>query len=259
MMGGPTPLEQIWTSPDLLERIGGKGRFTLEVAVGTPTGQRAAILAGELDLLERVNVVDTRGGSIFGVESASEVRRRDDNLRQPVLRDAAGRPLTNDPYILPEILGLVGGLSLDDKPERGSAAFEKSIFTSLHCAVYAAVSAKTADRFRILESEVGEALERFDRHLGGVRFLLGDAIYNCDVYLFVILARFDHVYGPAFRLSRRRLTDFPNLLRHTAELYRRPFFKDTTDFNAINAAYYGSIPVLHYAQWPSGPADRYFN
>lgn len=69
-----------------------------------------------------------------------------------------------------------------------------------------------------------EALGTLDERLATRRYLLGPAITEADIRLYVTLVR----YGAA-------LADFPHLWDYARDLYTVPAFRDTTDFSAFTA------------------------
>ena len=71
-------------------------------------------------------------------------------------------------------------------------------------------------------SKVFATLDDLEQRLAGRRFLLGDAITEADIRLWVTLARFDPVYHYHFKVNLRRLTDYPNLWGYARDLYSRP-------------------------------------
>jgi glutathionyl-hydroquinone reductase len=72
-----------------------------------------------------------------------------------------------------------------------------------------------------------------DRRLADQPFLLGDRLTLADVRLWVSLVRID----PATELAiGTRLPDYPHLWAYAQALYRRPPFRDTTDFSTFTAA-----------------------
>lgn len=81
-------------------------------------------------------------------------------------------------------------------------------------------------------------LNWLDRYLGRHRFLMGDAVTDPDIRLYVTLARLDAAYYFEFRLNGLRLRDFDNLWRYAKELYEIPAFAEATDFDAIKSGYY---------------------
>jgi len=93
-----------------------------------------------------------------------------------------------------------------------------------------------------------ETLDELERRLARSRFLLGEAITEADIRLWVTLARFDAVYHTHFKTNLRRLVDYPSLWGYARDLYQRPAFRETTDFDHIKRHYYLTHPHLN----PSG-------
>jgi putative glutathione S-transferase len=112
-------------------------------------------------------------------------------------------------------------------------AMNREIIATLATATYAAMGASTQDGYDAVVERVYAALDRFDRHLGDRRYLVGDALTDADLLLYVQLVRFDAVAVPLGRLTRKRLVDHPNLWGYARDLYQRPAFGDTTDLDHI--------------------------
>jgi glutathionyl-hydroquinone reductase len=65
---------------------------------------------------------------------------------------------------------------------------------------------------------------------------LGDELTLADVRLWVLLVRFDA--GPnATGAAGARLPTYENVWRYARELYARPAFRDTTDFDSFTAPF----------------------
>ena len=88
------------------------------------------------------------------------------------------------------------------------------------------------------------ALDELEQRLARSRFLLGDEPVESDWRLFATLVRFDAVYARLFKCTRQ-LTEMPNLLRYTRELYRRPGIAATVRHEEILRHYYRSFPALN--------------
>jgi putative glutathione S-transferase len=77
-----------------------------------------------------------------------------------------------------------------------------------------------------------EAFEQLDARLARSRYLLGDALTQADVRLWVTLVRYDA--GPnAQRAINPGLHVYPHLWAYARDLYAVPAFRDTTDFAAF--------------------------
>jgi putative glutathione S-transferase len=95
---------------------------------------------------------------------------------------------------------------------------------NLSYALYDAASAQSARA----------ALAEFDRGLVGHRYLLGEALTEADIQLWVELVRYDVGVNAQGRVGPP-LTSYPELWRYARELYRLPAFQTTTDFRAFAA------------------------
>jgi putative glutathione S-transferase len=93
-----------------------------------------------------------------------------------------------------------------------------------------------------------EAFEQLDARLSRSRYLLGDALTEADVRLWVTLVRYDA--GPnARRTINPGLHVYPHLWAYARDLYAVPAFRDTTDFAAFTR------PGARPADWTQ-PACR---
>jgi putative glutathione S-transferase len=119
-------------------------------------------------------------------------------------------------------------------------------------AVNHGVQAATGDdaAARTARVTLRRAFADLDARLATSRYLLGDALTEADVRLWVTLARFD--VGPnARRDIVAGLHDYPNLWAYARELYRIPAFRETTDFSSF------AVPGSTLPDWDE-PVDRHF-
>ena len=132
------------------------------------------------------------------------------------------------------------------------------IVRDLATGAYAARAATNQDAYDTVSDRVYAALDRFEAHLGERRFLVGEAITDADLLLYVNLTRFDAVAVPLGRLTRRRLVDFPNLWAYVRDLYARRAFRDTTDLDHVVRGTFGTgagiathriVPALPEVDW----------
>ena len=107
-------------------------------------------------------------------------------------------------------------------------------------------------------------LDWLEARLATQRFLVGDALTEADIRLFTTLVRFDAVYHGHFKCNLRRLVDYPNLWGYARDLYQRPGFGDTVDFDHIKRHYYMThdqinptriVPLGPLTDWDA-PHDR---
>jgi putative glutathione S-transferase len=94
-----------------------------------------------------------------------------------------------------------------------------------------------------------DTFARLDERLAGSRHLLGDAVTEADIRLFVRLVRYDA--GPnAGRTINPGLDVYPHLWAYARDLYAIPAFRDTTDFAAF------SSPGAVLPDWTAGEPGR---
>ena len=92
-------------------------------------------------------------------------------------------------------------------------------------------------------------------HASGRRFLVGTQITEADIRLFTTLVRFDAVYYGHFKCNLRRLVDYPNLWAYARDLYQRPGFGETVNYDHIKRHYYMTHEQLNPTRIvPKGPA-----
>jgi putative glutathione S-transferase len=148
--------------------------------------------------------------------------------------------------------------ALDLYPERLRAEIDEInalVYTDVNNGVYKAGFATTQQAYEAAFDALFARLDWLDERLATRRFLLGDQITEADVRLFTTLVRFDAVYYLHFKCNLRRLVDYPNLWPYARDLYQRPGFGDTTNFDHIKRHYYMTHEHLNPSRIvPKGPA-----
>ncbi|MEP1538811.1 MAG: glutathione S-transferase C-terminal domain-containing protein [Paracoccaceae bacterium] len=112
------------------------------------------------------------------------------------------------------------------------------IYNGLANAVYRAGFATTQKAHAEAVTDVFATLDWLETLLSARRCLVGDQITEADLFLFATLVRFDSVYAPLFRCTRRRLTDYPALWAYARDLYAWPGIAATFDFDANLRGYF---------------------
>ena len=157
--------------------------------------------------------------------------------------------------------------SIDLYPEHLRAeidAINAEITRDLAGASFAALSARTQADYDTVADRVFGALDRFDARLATQRYLVGGQLTDADLLLYVNLVRFDVIAVPLARLSRRRIVDYPSLWPYARDLYQRPAFRQTTNFDHIREGTFRTrpatnphriVPAAPEADWEA-PHDR---
>jgi len=128
------------------------------------------------------------------------------------------------------------------------------VYATVNNGVYRSGFATSQESYHEAVSQLFATLDILEARLSGHRYLLGDAITEADVRLWVTLARFDAVYYSHFKCNLRRITDYPNLWAYARDLYSLPAFRDTTRIDQIKRHYYTTHPNLNPSRIvPDGP------
>ena len=165
----------------------------------------------------------------------------DGHVSVPALWDRVTRRLVSNHYAtmtidLETCFAPWADPSVELYPEHDRAEIDtvnREIVRDLASGTYAALHAKTQADYDAVSTRVFGALDRFEARLASRRFLVGDHITDADLLLYVNLVRFDVIAVPLGRLNLRRLVDSPNLWAYARDLYQRPAFRDTTNFDHI--------------------------
>jgi putative glutathione S-transferase len=128
------------------------------------------------------------------------------------------------------------------------------VYADVNNGVYRAGFATTQEAYEEAVLTVFARLDSLEERLARQRYLVGDSLTEADIRLWVTLVRFDAVYHGHFKCNIRRLADYPNLWRYARDLYQRPGFGDTTNFEHIKRHYYMTHPQLNPSRIvPVGP------
>jgi glutathionyl-hydroquinone reductase len=244
------------------------GRYHLYVSWACPWAHRSAIVRALLGLEQVISfgvvdpVRDGRGwafrpGEGHGLDEANgfaflrEAYEATEpgypgHISVPVLWDKrSGRIVSNNfPDITIDLetqFGRWADPAVDLYPERLRSEIDEInalVYERVNNGVYRCGFARTQAAYHAAVTALFETLDRLEARLAGRRYLVGGALTEADVRLWVTLARFDFVYYSHFKCSLRRLTEYPNLWAYARDLYARPAFRGTTNFDHIKRHYY---------------------
>ncbi len=132
------------------------------------------------------------------------------------------------------------------------------IYEPINNGVYKTGFAQNQEAYEEAFQELFQGLEELEGHLKGNRFLVGDQITEADVRLITTLLRFDPVYYGHFKCNLKKISEFPNLLSYTKNLYSLPSVAQTTFIDHIKEHYYYSHDFLNPKRIvPLGPEVYY--
>jgi glutathionyl-hydroquinone reductase len=260
------------------------GRYQLYASLACPWSQRALIVRSLLGL-ERViglsltdpisgehgwRFPDTDGGvdPVTGARFLSELYLVTDpgykgKCTLPMLWDTqTQRIISNDMAQITIMLETeFTGYHRPGSPDLYPAALRREIdaiatliYYAVNIGVYKAGLATTQAEYEEAFDALFATMDALDERLARRRFLLGSEPCEADVRLFPTLARFDAVYYTLFKCNLRRLIDYQYLWGYARDLYQRPGFGDTTDFDQIKRHYYQTQSWVNPSRIvPKGP------
>jgi putative glutathione S-transferase len=146
---------------------------------------------------------------------------------------------------------------LDLYPESLRAEIDEvsqSIYVDVNNGVYRCGFAVSQEAYDEAFDALFARLDRLEDRLSKQRYLVGHQLTEADIRLYPTLARFDAAYFGHFKCNLRRLVDYPNLWGYARDLYQRPGFGDTTNFDHIKRHYYSTHPQINPTRIvPKGP------
>lgn len=261
------------------------GRYQLYASLACPWAQRSLIVRRLLGLDDIIGVTivdpirDERGwrftlslgdrDPVTGYAFLSELYHATDpsysgRVTVPCIWDrATGQVVTNDfPRITPDLEREFAAFHAPGAPELYPddladeiESVATRVYEHVNNGVYRAGFATTQEAYEQAFDALFDALDWLEERLADHRFLVGDRLTEADVRLYTTLARFDPVYYSHFKCNLRRLVDHPNLWGYARDLYQRPAFRGTTDFDHIKRHYsmtHGQLNPTRIV--PKGPA-----
>ncbi len=261
------------------------GRYHLYISWACPWAHRTAIVRTLLGLEEVVSlsavdpVRDGRGWafregpghSLDPVNGFALLREAYEatepgypgHISVPVLWDRASRRIVsnNFPDITIDLGTAFAAWTRSDAPELYPLprrpeidAINEIVYETVNNGVYRAGFAGSQDQYHQAVNRIFGTLDDLEDRLASRRYLLGDAITEADIRLWVTLARFDAVYYSHFKANLRRLTDYPSLWGYARDLYSMPAFRETTRFDHIKRHYFMTHRHLNPSRIvPDGP------
>ncbi|HEU5014988.1 MAG TPA: glutathione S-transferase family protein [Roseiflexaceae bacterium] len=261
------------------------GRYHLYVSLACPWAHRAIIVRRLLGLEDVISmsvvdpIRDARGWAfrdgpgyshdpVNGFAFLSEAYLRTDpdytgRYTVPCIWDrVTGRLVTNNyPDITIDFETQFKKFQRPDAPDLYPDALRDEIdavnaviYEDVNNGVYKAGFAATQAAYEEAVDALFARLDWVEERLSRQRFLAGNRLTEADIRLFTTLARFDAVYYGHFKCNLRRLVDYPNLWNYARDLFQRPGFGDTVNFDHIKRHYYMTHDQLNPTRIvPKGP------
>jgi glutathionyl-hydroquinone reductase len=254
------------------------GRYRLIWSRACPWSHRARIVVGLLGLEDAISVGtvdpirDERGwrfgldpggrDPVLGIEYLSDAYLATDagytgRVTVPAIVDVRTREVvTNDyPQITLDLSTQWRDYHADDAPDlypedlrEEIDAVNDLVFHDVNNGVYKCGFATSQAAYERAYDALFARLDWLEERLTDRRHLVGDRLTEADIRLFTTLVRFDAVYHGHFKANRNKLTEMPVLWAYARDLFQRPGFGDTVDFDEIKRHYY----VTHDRINPTG-------
>ena len=247
------------------------GRFHLYVSLACPWASRTLVVRALKRLEDVIGVTvvdplrDERGWRFQpgdpdpheGFRFLEEAYRATDpgyagRVSVPVLWDVERRRIVNNESA--EIIRMLDAWSDDAPalyPEPLRAEIDEvnqRVYDGVNDGVYRTGFATTQEAYEEAFDSLFATLDWLEQRLVRRRYLVGDALTEADVRLFVTLVRFDAVYVGHFKCNLRRIADYPALSAYLRDLYQHPGVAATVSLDHIKRSYYLTHPALD----PSG-------
>ncbi|MEM7546329.1 MAG: glutathione S-transferase C-terminal domain-containing protein [Pseudomonadota bacterium] len=248
-----------------------RDRYHLYVAWNCPWAHRVLLVRAILGLEDilPVSIVAprrTEEGWVFepssgyadhlnGHDALHEVYARGQNdydgrVTVPLLVDSkTGQLVSNESSdlmrMLPEAFGALSMSKIDLYPTERRAEIDDwndRVHRGLNNGVYRAGFAQTQEAYDAAIEDVFSTLDALEQQIAGKDFVLGEALTEVDLRLFPTLARFDVAYHTAFKCTRKRLIDYPELWDYARRIYALPGVKSTVKFDIYRQGYFSPSP-----------------
>ena len=104
---------------------------------------------------------------------------------------------------------------------------------------------------------VAEACSSYAKTARRSQYLVGGALTEADIRVFVTLVRFDLAYHGLFKCNVRRVADYLNLAAYVRRLLAVPAFREATNEEHIKRGYYSIAALNPNGIVPIGPVDPF--
>lgn len=135
-------------------------------------------------------------------------------------------------------------------------ALNEKIYHGFNNGVYKAGFAQTQAAYEEAYHLVFATLDAMESQLTRSRYLLGEALTETDIRLFVTLVRFDAAYYGLFKCNKKRIADYPQLTRFIEDIIAMPGIGSTVNLEHIKNGYYSVKALNPKCIVPLGPEDN---
>jgi putative glutathione S-transferase len=116
---------------------------------------------------------------------------------------------------------------------------------SLMANCYGAGFAKEQKQYEVAFHKVFESLDKLEELLKTQRFVAGNQITESDLKLFVILIRFEEAMCVLFKLHKKKLVQYENILNYCRDFYQIEGVASTVNLDHIRICYAANFKDLN--------------
>ena len=247
----------------------------LIIGKSCPWAHRAWILYEIKGLKKSMNLhiaeVDTAGGrwilepQIKGCRTLQELYRKCGNHQSrratvPMLFDPGEEP-TSDFRLInnesAELVEILNNWPLNDnnielnpkKHKKKIINWQNLIQENINNGVYKCGFARNQNAYEKASNELFSALDSIEDSLNSSGpWLCGKDLTIADIRLFPTLIRWETIYAPLFKCSKKSLISFPNIIKWRKKMFNINNIKRTCDIDSWRKDYFGALFPLN----PSG-------
>lgn len=249
-----------------------EGRYHLYVSWACPWAHRTLIARSVLGLQEKISVsyvdwfLDDEGwrfypqhegateDHLYGFDHLRHLYKKADDrytgrVTVPVLWDRKTERIVNNEsrevlrQFTTKLRPWHAKVAPDLCPDTSREAIDKTldaIYLAINNGVYRAGFATSQEAYEEAVTTLFDALDDWEEHLEGKKFLVGDRFSEADICLFTTLVRFDPVYHTHFKCSLKMIAEYPNLDRYLKRIYAQPGVAETCRLDHIKRHYFVS-------------------
>lgn len=112
------------------------------------------------------------------------------------------------------------------------------VYPGINDGVYKCGFAKSQAAYDEAVTTLFESLDRVEEILSKQRYLVGGALTEADIRLFMTLVRFDEVYVVYFKCNVRRIADYPHTQNYLRDLYQTEGVRAAVNMEHIKTHYF---------------------
>ena len=112
------------------------------------------------------------------------------------------------------------------------------VYPGINDGVYKSGFAKSQAAYDEAVTTLFESLDRVEEILSQSRYLVGNALTEADIRLFMTLVRFDEVYVVYFKCNVKRIADYPHMRNYLRDIYQTPGVRECISIEHIQTHYY---------------------